>query len=59
LGISWFEASLGKYFARPYLQNNQSKWSGDMTQMIERLLCKHKVLSLNLSQAKIIIIEKR
>jgi hypothetical protein len=26
---SWFEASLGKYFSRPHLQNNQSKmdWS--------------------------------
>jgi hypothetical protein len=34
------EASLGKYFMRPHLQNNQNKWTGGMVQ-VAQLLCKH------------------
>jgi hypothetical protein len=45
---SRFEASLGKWFVRPHLQNNQDKmdWRyGGVAQVVECLLCKHEALS--------------
>jgi hypothetical protein len=39
-GGLWFEASQGKQFMKPYLQNNQSKMDWSVAQVVERLLCK-------------------
>jgi hypothetical protein len=43
LGVSWFEASLGKQFMRAHLQ----KWTGGMAHVVECLFCKREALSSN------------
>jgi hypothetical protein len=39
LGETLFEVSTGKQFRRPHLQIIREKWTGDMAQMVEHLLC--------------------
>jgi hypothetical protein len=48
LGGSWFEASSGKYFTIPPISKiTTTKWTGNVAQAIEHLLCKCEVLSSN------------
>jgi hypothetical protein len=52
LGGSWFEASPGKEFSRPHLQNTIAKWTGGVAQIVELLFCKCKALSSNSNLTK-------
>jgi hypothetical protein len=45
------EVSKGKYFLTDPI-SKIVKWTGGMAQKVEHMLCKHKVLNLNLSSAK-------
>jgi hypothetical protein len=45
---SWFKASLGKQFMRPPSPKiTRQKWARVVGQVVECLLCKHKILSSN------------
>jgi hypothetical protein len=44
--------SEGLQFMRTHLHNNQTKWTRDLAQQVERLLCNLQALSSNPSPAK-------